>query len=132
MQVSKDDDHLSYPLKVLPSLFPLKRIASWRIFVQNSISISNFSSLSSIRYMSMKISILLLLSIYGICIIFPANNLIVLSVGNCCCKEREIQFTQLQTMDFPKKSKVISVGGSSLKWSKPIENRLKKANEVRP
>ncbi|KAJ0087005.1 hypothetical protein Patl1_08263 [Pistacia atlantica] len=99
MQSSKDDDHFSYPQKVLPSLFPWKRTAYWRRFVQNSISIPNNSSLSAI-----------------------SRKLLLL-------RKRDTVYTRSNHGFSLRKSKVLSVGGSNLKWSKSIENRSKKANE---
>lgn len=39
--------------KVGPYLIPWKRPGSWRRFMQNSVSTSNYSSLSAIRYIKM-------------------------------------------------------------------------------
>ncbi|XP_044479300.1 uncharacterized protein LOC123206214 isoform X1 [Mangifera indica] len=99
MQSSKDDDHFSCPRKILPSLFPWKRTAYWRRFVQNSVSVPNNSSLSAI-----------------------SRKLLLL-------RKRDTVYTRSNHGFSLRKSKVLSVGGSSLKWSKSIENRSKKANE---
>ncbi|CAA2969664.1 zinc finger ccch domain-containing 7 [Olea europaea subsp. europaea] len=85
--------------KVRPYLFPWKRATYWRNFIYNSRSMPDDSSLSTI---SRK----LLLS-----------------------RKRGAIYTR-STRGFSLKiSKVLSVGGSSLKWSKSIERNSKKANE---
>ncbi|XP_057470258.1 LOW QUALITY PROTEIN: uncharacterized protein LOC130759159 [Actinidia eriantha] len=84
---------------VWPHLFPWKRATHWRSLMHISPSIFNNNSLSTI---SRK----LLLS-----------------------RKRETVYTR-STLGFSlRKSKVLSVGGSSLKWSKSIERNSKKANE---
>ncbi|CAI9778066.1 unnamed protein product [Fraxinus pennsylvanica] len=85
--------------KVRPYLFPWKRATYWRNFIYNSRSTPNDGSLS-------MISRKLLLS-----------------------RKRGAIYTR-STRGFSLRiSKVLSVGGSSLKWSKSIERNSKKANE---
>lgn len=85
--------------QVRPHLFPWKRATYRRSLMHTSASVSTNTSLSTI---SRK----LLLS-----------------------RKRETIYTR-STQGFSlRKSKVLSVGGASLKWSKSIERKLKKANE---
>ncbi|CAK9160366.1 unnamed protein product [Ilex paraguariensis] len=85
--------------KVWPHLFPWKRATYWRSFMHDAASNSNYSSLSTI---SRK----LLLS-----------------------RKRDTIYTRSTHGFSLRRSKVLSVGGSSLKWSKSIERNSKKANE---
>ncbi|KAK3016029.1 hypothetical protein RJ639_005289 [Escallonia herrerae] len=85
--------------KVRPYLFPWKRATYWRHHTSNSASISSNSSLSII---SRK----LLLS-----------------------RKRETIYTRSGHGLSLRISKLLSVGGSSLKWSKSIERNSKRANE---
>nr|XP_011459807.1 PREDICTED: uncharacterized protein LOC101310670 [Fragaria vesca subsp. vesca] len=85
--------------KVLPHLFPWKRARSWRTVMQTQASNFNYSSSSTI---SKK----LLLS-----------------------RMRDTVYTRSTHGFSLRKYKVLSVGGSSLKWSKSIESRSKKVNE---
>ncbi|XP_057490495.1 zinc finger CCCH domain-containing protein 7-like isoform X1 [Actinidia eriantha] len=85
--------------QVWPHLFPWKRATHWRSLMHTSASNFNNSSLSTI---SRK----LLLS-----------------------RKRETIYTRSTRGFSLRKSKVLSVGGSSLKWSKSIETNSKKANE---
>ncbi|KAL5776832.1 hypothetical protein ACOSP7_009758 [Xanthoceras sorbifolium] len=99
MQSKKIDDHSSYRQKIRPYLIPWKRAGYRRCFMQNSVSISNNSSLSAI-----------------------SRKLLLL-------RKRDAVYTRSGHGFSLRKSKVLSVGGSSLKWSKSIERRSKKANE---
>ncbi|KAK2659413.1 hypothetical protein Ddye_005946 [Dipteronia dyeriana] len=99
MQSKKNDDHSSYRRKVMPYLIPWKRTGYRKCFMQNSASISNNSSLSAI-----------------------SRKLLLL-------RQRDAVYTRSGHGFSLRKSKVLSVGGSSLKWSKSIERRSKKANE---
>ncbi|KAI9200434.1 hypothetical protein LWI28_007878 [Acer negundo] len=99
MQSKKNDDHSSYRRKVMPYLIPWKRTGYRKCFLQNSASISNNSSLSAI-----------------------SRKLLLL-------RKRDAVYTRSGRGFSLRKSKVLSVGGSSLKWSKSIERRSKKANE---
>ncbi|KAK3230558.1 hypothetical protein Dsin_002439 [Dipteronia sinensis] len=99
MQSKKNDDHSSYWRKVMPYLIPWKRTGYRKCFMQNSASISNNSSLSAI-----------------------SRKLLLL-------RKRDAVYTRSGHGFSLRKSKVLSVGGSSLKWSKSIERRSKKANE---
>ncbi|PRQ26639.1 putative transcription factor C3H family [Rosa chinensis] len=85
--------------KVLPQLFPWKRARYWRTVMQSQASNFNYSSSSTI---SKK----LLLS-----------------------RMRDTVYTRSTHGFSLRKYKVLSVGGSSLKWSKSIESRSKKVNE---
>ncbi|KAL6212008.1 hypothetical protein ACLB2K_017231 [Fragaria x ananassa] len=85
--------------KVLPHLFPWKRARSWRTVMQTQASNFNYSSSSTI---SKK----LLLS-----------------------RMRDTVYTRSTHGFSLRKYKVLSVGGSSLKWSKSIESRSMKVNE---
>ncbi|KAL6208335.1 hypothetical protein ACLB2K_019286 [Fragaria x ananassa] len=85
--------------KVLPHLFPWKRARSWRTVMQTQVSNFNYSSSSTI---SKK----LLLS-----------------------RMRDTVYTRSTHGFSLRKYKVLSVGGSSLKWSKSSESRSKKVNE---
>ncbi|KAJ1393794.1 Zinc finger, CCCH-type [Sesbania bispinosa] len=85
--------------KILPHLFPWKRATYLRNFIHNSASSYNSSSLSAI-----------------------SKKLLLL-------RKRDAVYTR-STHGFSLwKSKVLGVGGSSLKWSKSIEKHSKKANE---
>ncbi|XP_015885756.3 uncharacterized protein LOC107421110 isoform X1 [Ziziphus jujuba] len=86
-------------LKVFPHLFPWKRAAYWRSFIHSR---NLFSKTSSLSVISRK----LLLS-----------------------RKRDAVYTRSSNGFSLRKSKVLSVGGSSLKWSKSIERRAKKVNE---
>ncbi|KAL2467780.1 uncharacterized protein Fot_51305 [Forsythia ovata] len=98
-QLSGKDNNSVRCQKVRPSLFPWKRATYWRNFIYNLSSTPNDSSLS-------MISRKLLLS-----------------------RKRGAIYTR-STRGFSLRiSKVLSVGGSSLKWSKSIERNSKKANE---
>ncbi|KAK1554385.1 hypothetical protein Q3G72_011443 [Acer saccharum] len=96
---SKKNDNSSYRRKVMPYLIPWKRTGYRKCFMQNSASISNNSSLSAI-----------------------SRKLLLL-------RKRDAVYTRSGHGFSLRKSKVLSVGGSSLKWSKSIERRSKKANE---
>ncbi|XP_059630634.1 uncharacterized protein LOC132273660 isoform X2 [Cornus florida] len=85
--------------KMLPQLFPWKRATYCRSFMHNSALISNNSSLSSI---SRK----LLLS-----------------------RKRDTIYTRSMRGFSLRRLKVLSVDGTSLKWSKSIERNSRKANE---
>ncbi|KAF3976404.1 hypothetical protein CMV_000424 [Castanea mollissima] len=85
--------------KVLPQLFPWKRATYCRNFMQNTAPISNNSSLSMI-----------------------SRKLLLL-------RRRDTVYTRSSNGFSLRKFKVLSVGGSSLKWSKSIEKYSKKANE---
>ncbi|XP_052201142.1 uncharacterized protein LOC127807384 isoform X2 [Diospyros lotus] len=85
--------------QVWPHLFPWKRATYLRSVMHNSASVSNYNSLSAI---SRK----LLLS-----------------------RKRETIYTRSARGLSLRKSKVLSVGRSSLKWSKSIEKNSRKANE---
>ncbi|KAK7301442.1 hypothetical protein RJT34_12306 [Clitoria ternatea] len=85
--------------KVLPQFFPWKRAAFLRSFIHNSASSFNSSSLYTI-----------------------SKKLLLL-------RKRDTVYTR-STHGFSLwKSKVLGVGGSSLKWSKSIEKNSKQANE---
>ncbi|XP_050388267.1 uncharacterized protein LOC126805526 isoform X2 [Argentina anserina] len=85
--------------KILPHLFPWKRATYWRTVMQTQASNFNYSS-------STTISKKLLLS-----------------------RMRDTVYTRSTHGFSLRKYKVLSVGGSSLKWSKSIESRSKKVNE---
>ncbi|XP_011027445.1 PREDICTED: uncharacterized protein LOC105127746 isoform X4 [Populus euphratica] len=102
-QLSKDDGDSSRCGKVLPHLFPWKRAAYRRSSFPNSSSISDHSSLSTIGYNNCRKLLLL--------------------------RKRNTEYTRSKHGFSLRKSKVLSVGGSSLKWSKSIEKHSKKANE---
>ncbi|KAE9615277.1 hypothetical protein Lal_00048290 [Lupinus albus] len=96
---SKNDSDSQHYQKVLPHLFPWKRATYLRGFVNNYSSSSNRSSLSTI-----------------------SKKLLLL-------RKRDTVYTR-STHGFSLwKSKVLGVGGSSLKWSKSIEKHSKQANE---
>ncbi|OIW16633.1 hypothetical protein TanjilG_01872 [Lupinus angustifolius] len=96
---SKNDSDSRYYQKVLPHLFPWKRATYLRGFVNNYSSSSNRSSLSAI-----------------------SKKLLLL-------RKRDTVYTR-STHGFSLwKSKVLGVGGSSLKWSKSLEKHSKQANE---
>ncbi|KAG2665874.1 hypothetical protein I3760_15G029300 [Carya illinoinensis] len=99
MQSSKDERDSLHHQKVLPHLFPWKRGTYWRNFMHNQIPISNNSSLSMI-----------------------SRKLLLL-------RKRDTVYTRSINGFSLRKFKVLSVGGSSLKWSKSIEKNSKKANE---
>ncbi|XP_027368943.1 uncharacterized protein LOC113874891 isoform X2 [Abrus precatorius] len=85
--------------RVIPQLFPWKRTTFLRSFIHNSASSFNSSSLSAI-----------------------SKKLLLL-------RKRDTVYTR-STHGFSLwKSKVLGVGGSSLKWSKSIEKNSKQANE---
>ncbi|KAJ6939182.1 hypothetical protein NC651_005584 [Populus alba x Populus x berolinensis] len=98
-QLSKNDGDSSHCGKVLPHLFPWKRATYRRSSLPNSSSISDHSSLSTI-----------------------GRKLLLL-------RKRNTEYTRSKHGFSLRKSKVLSVGGSSLKWSKSIEKHSKKANE---
>ncbi|XP_061372171.1 uncharacterized protein LOC133314677 [Gastrolobium bilobum] len=96
---SKNDRDSWHYQKVLPHLFPWKRAIYLRSFIHSSASSFNSSSLSSI-----------------------SKKLLLL-------RKRDTVYTR-STHGFSLwKSKVLGVGGSSLKWSKSIEKHSKQANE---
>ncbi|KAM0033855.1 hypothetical protein Hdeb2414_s0016g00490711 [Helianthus debilis subsp. tardiflorus] len=92
-------DGVSLRQKLRPQLFPWKRSRNWVNLMNLSASISSNSSLSSI---SRK----LLLS-----------------------RKRETLYTRSKHGFSLRMSKLLSVGGSSLKWSKSIERNSKRTNE---
>ncbi|KAF2296680.1 hypothetical protein GH714_001148 [Hevea brasiliensis] len=94
-----NDDDSLHRHKFLPHLFPWKRATYWRSFITNSAANPSNNSSSAI---SRK----LLLS-----------------------RKRDTVYTRSKHGFSLRKSKVLSVGGSSLKWSKSIERRSKKASE---
>ncbi|KAJ4966580.1 hypothetical protein NE237_018429 [Protea cynaroides] len=97
---SKDEDKKALQCqKVWPYLFPWKRMAYWKHCRHVSVSMSNRSSIS-------LISKKLLLS-----------------------RKRDTVYTRSTGGFSLRKSKVLSIGGSNLKWSKSIEKRSKKFNE---
>ncbi|KAI5355206.1 hypothetical protein L3X38_008101 [Prunus dulcis] len=98
-QSSNNDGDSFDHQKVLPHLFPWKRARHWRTSMQSQASNFKYSSASTI---SKK----LLLS-----------------------RRRDTVYTRSTHGFSLRMYKVLSVGGSSLKWSKSIENRSKKANE---
>ncbi|KAK7275602.1 hypothetical protein RIF29_16721 [Crotalaria pallida] len=96
---SKNDSETRHYQKVLPHLFPWKRTTYLRGFIHNYASNSNPNSLSAI-----------------------SKKLLLL-------RKRDTVYTR-STHGFSLwKSKVLGVGGSSLKWSKSIEKHSKQANE---
>ncbi|KAK6246275.1 hypothetical protein SCA6_009365 [Theobroma cacao] len=97
-RLSKNDGNSLRRPKVLPQLFPWKRMTYWRSFKLNSVSSCN-SSLSTI------------------------SRKMLLS------RKRNTVYTRSINGFSIRKSKVFSVGGSSLKWSKSIERNSRKANE---
>ncbi|XP_022768073.1 uncharacterized protein LOC111312250 [Durio zibethinus] len=94
---NNDGNSQSHP-KVLPQLFPWKRMTYKRSFKLNSVS-SCCSSLSTI-----------------------GRKMLLL-------RKRNTFYTRSTNGYSIRKSKVLSVGSSSLKWSKSIERHLRKANE---
>lgn len=98
-QSSEKDGNSVHSQGVLPSLFPWKRATYWRSFMHNPASISNSTSLSMI-----------------------SRKLLLL-------RKRDTVYTRSTGGFSLRKSKVLGVGGSSLKWSKSIERQSKKANE---
>ncbi|PQM37687.1 uncharacterized protein Pyn_12733 [Prunus yedoensis var. nudiflora] len=98
-QASNNDGDSFDHQKVLPHLFPWKRARHWRTSMQSQASNFKYSSASTI---SKK----LLLS-----------------------RRRDTVYTRSTHGFSLRMYKVLSVGGSSLKWSKSIESRSKKANE---
>ncbi|KAJ7965496.1 Zinc finger, CCCH-type [Quillaja saponaria] len=85
--------------KFLPHLFPWKRATYRRSSIHSPSSHSSSSSLSTV-----------------------SKKLLLL-------RKRDTVYTRSTHGYSLRKSKVLSVGGSSLKWSKSIETRSKKANE---
>ncbi|XP_021895300.1 uncharacterized protein LOC110812756 isoform X2 [Carica papaya] len=85
--------------KVLPHLFPWKRATYWRSFTPYSAFVSRNNSLSTI-----------------------SKKLLLL-------RKRDTVYTRSTHGFSLRKSKVLSVGGSNLKWSRSIERDSKKANE---
>ncbi|KAK9162434.1 hypothetical protein Syun_003336 [Stephania yunnanensis] len=85
--------------QVFPLLFPWKRTMHWRNGMSNSVQVSKKTSLS-------LISKKLLFS-----------------------RKRNTVYTRSAGGFSLRKSKVLSIGGSNLKWSKSIETRSKKINE---
>ncbi|XP_028555161.1 uncharacterized protein LOC110109077 isoform X2 [Dendrobium catenatum] len=86
--------------RVFPYIFPWKRAVNWKsLMIPNSIPISSRSSVSLI---SRKLQ---------------------------CLRKRNTIY-EVSTSGFSlRKAGVVSIGGSSLKWSKSIEKRSKKASE---
>ncbi|OMP06750.1 Zinc finger, CCCH-type [Corchorus olitorius] len=97
-RLSNNDGYSLRHPKVLPHLFPWKRMTYWRSFKLNSVSSCN-SSLSTI-----------------------GRKMLLL-------RKRNTVYTRSINGFSIRKSKVLSVGGSSLKWSKSIETLSRKANE---
>ncbi|XP_011629129.1 uncharacterized protein LOC18424673 isoform X1 [Amborella trichopoda] len=89
--------HLS---KVLPSLFPWKRMISRR-FARNG-RLATVANKSSWSFISKKLQLL---------------------------RKRDTVYTRSRSGFSLYKSGVLSIGGSNLKWSKSIERRSKRANE---
>jgi hypothetical protein len=85
--------------KVLPHLFPWKRTTYLRSFINNSASSFNSGSLSAVGKKLLQL------------------------------RKRDTLYTRSNRGFSLWKSKVLGVGGSSLKWSKSIEKHSKKANE---
>ncbi|KAF6147712.1 hypothetical protein GIB67_003043 [Kingdonia uniflora] len=103
LQGSQSKNELTNSLqckKGFPYLSPRKNMANWRNFMYNSTSISNQSSFS------------------------------LTSLGRkMLSRKRGAVFIRSKGGYTLRKSKVLSVGGSHLKWSKSIEKQSKKANE---
>ncbi|XP_031372489.1 uncharacterized protein LOC116187720 isoform X1 [Punica granatum] len=85
--------------KFFPQFFPWKRATYWRYFMRNSVSIGDNRSLSAI-----------------------SRRLMLL-------RKRDTVYVRSSHGLSLRKSKVVSVGGRSLKWSKSIESQSKKASE---
>ncbi|KAF9609754.1 hypothetical protein IFM89_018202 [Coptis chinensis] len=94
-----------------PNLFPWKRATQWRNFKCNSISSKN--SFLRIGYSANQ---------RQVCH-YPFSKTLLLS------RKRDTIYTRSTGGFSLRKSKVLSIGGSNLKWSKSIETRSKKANE---
>ncbi|RDX88966.1 Zinc finger CCCH domain-containing protein 7, partial [Mucuna pruriens] len=96
---SENYRHSRHYQKVLPQLFPWKRTTFLRSFIHNSASSFNSSSLSVISKKLLQL------------------------------RKRDTVYTR-STHGFSLwKSRVLGVGGCSLKWSKSIEKNSKQANE---
>ncbi|TKY56095.1 Zinc finger CCCH domain-containing protein 7 [Spatholobus suberectus] len=96
---SENDRDSRHYQKVLPQLFPWKRATYLRSFIHNSTSSFNSSSLSAISKKLLQF------------------------------RKRDTVYTR-STHGFSLwKSRVLGVGGCSLKWSKSIEKNSKQANE---
>ncbi|KAI9113098.1 hypothetical protein K1719_015623 [Acacia pycnantha] len=96
---SKKDNDSLHHQKVLPYLFPWKRATYLRSFIYSPALSSNANSLSAI------------------------SKKLVLS------RKRDTVYTRSTHGFSLRKSKVLGLGGYSLKWSKSIEKSSKKANE---
>lgn len=133
--------------KVLPCLFPWKRTTHRRFSISNITPFSNKSSLSPIRYISLYAQIIvrfflpllvLVFIVYAcflpayscICLVFNRSDF-AFSRKLKLSRQRDTVYTRSTNGFSLRKSRVLSIGGSSLKWSKSIERRSKKASEVR-
>lgn len=134
-QSSEKDGNSVHSQGVLPSLFPWKRATYWRSFMHNPASIPNSTSLSMIRYIGMQ-AFSLSASAAVFCLsymyIHKENDGLLFSFSRklLLLRKRDTVYTRSTGGFSLRKSKVLGVGGSSLKWSKSIERQSKKANEV--
>ncbi|WCJ43488.1 Zinc finger C-x8-C-x5-C-x3-H type family protein [Euphorbia peplus] len=98
-QLSSGNGHLVHRQKVWPHLFPWKRAT----YLKNSVpNVATSSISSSPSTMSRKLLLM---------------------------RKRDTLYTRSKHGFSLRKSKVLSVGGASLKWSKSLERQSKKANE---
>ena len=130
-QSTKVNSGLLYHQKVLPHLFPWKRTTYWRSFMQNTNLVYKSSSLA-IRY-SRFLQLCILSFFYCTFLCFISKNGFKFSSFSkklLLSRKRDTVYTRSINGFSLRKSKVLSVGGASLKWSKSIEKHSKKANEV--
>ncbi|CAH2033536.1 unnamed protein product [Thlaspi arvense] len=97
--------HMRYQ-RILPQLVPWKRVTYWRRLMN---SVSN-GSYSNIRYLA-------------------SNGVVTFSQKLSMTRKRHTVYTRSTNGYSLQKSKVLSIGGSHLKWSKSIERDSRKANE---
>ena len=130
-QSSKNDSTSVNHRKVYPHLFPWKRTTYWRSSLQNWNLISKSSSLA-IRYENF-------IKFWSFCgflsHLSTLQKQIVISISSFSGKlllsrNRDTVYTRSINGFSLRKSKVLSVCGSSLKWSKSMDRHSKKANEV--
>lgn len=121
--------HMRYQ-KILPQLVPWKRVTYWRRLM-NSVSTSRNGSFSNIRYVSIyRCSYSLSCNSFFVCLQTWWQGILIFSRKLSMVRKRHTVYTRSTNGYSLRKSKVLSIGGSHLKWSKSIERDSRKANEV--